>query len=516
MEQTSARKLMRNFKEEPRRFSPSRHAPVFEPENASRTDTSEQPVTSFFPPSAARNSKQELDIYPFADYSISPAMKKALSSYFSETVPAPTSVQALSLQHFVGSAKIPLNRKPGQESSAQHVLLGAETGSGKTLAYLLPLLHFLKKTDTGPSTSVGGTSEEDAIIPRALILSPTHELTRQITATAKAFTHDVKLRVKGLSSTAGGLWDMKKNGQVGGVDLLVGTGRSILKGLERGEISKDKIEWVVVDEADVLLGTDFAEETSAIIKAIEGSDENKESPSIILSTATIPPSLVAYLKLHFPEMRKLLSPALHRLPTNLKTRFIPWSGSGNKLADVAHEVKRVFAADAQNAALDPASGDAEKSKVLIFANTPNKVRDVERVLVAKGITCHAITGEADERKHGSNGMLDAFLNDRPNPKTRSPRVLITTSLLSRGLDFSPAVKHVFLLDTPRDVLDFVHRAGRTGRAGREGDVTIFGKGDKGKFLMGGASATRSNLSQWQTSTKLGQELQQVIGKKSFA
>lgn len=434
------------------------------------------------------------------------------------------------------------------------MLLGAETGSGKTLAYLLPILHFLKKTDkaarepaiprAAPSGSIPGFDDPEcppaeaprtAIRPRALILCPTHELARQITATAKALSHDVKLRVRGLSSTANGISDLIRNAELNGdasVDVLVGTGRSILRSIERGEISATAIEWIAIDEADVLLGTEFAEETSQILAApAKHATQVDRTPSIILSTATIPPSLVDYLQTHYPKMQKVLSPALHRLPSKLATRFVPWSGSGNKLADVAHEVKRVFAADAREIADSPANSDGDKSRLLIFCNAASKVKSLEKVLVDKGIPCVAMTGEADERKRGSNGALDAFLVAPGQAKAQSsqtgstgahsrktPRVLITTSLLSRGLDFAPNVKHVFLLDTPRDVLDFVHRAGRTGRAGRAGDVTIFGNGSRGAFSGGtsAAGANRQNISQWQSSTKLGQELQRVIGRRSFA
>lgn len=531
--QTSSKKLARVLKpQSPRRREFGAPLRQDDPPSFAR----ERPASSasgYVPPAAFQPSNKTVDIHAFQDYSILGSLKTALAHYFGESsVPKPSAIQALSLQHFVGSAKAPLNIKPGQRAEPHQVLLGAETGSGKTLAYLLPALHFLKKTDkvSTPAEVIEGPIDapRTAVRPRALILCPTHELARQITGTAKALSHDVKLRVRGLSSTASGMHDLLRNAELTGdsrIDVLVGTGRSILRSLDRGELAAEAVEWIVIDEADVLLGSEFAEETSRILAAPTTSSAGR-TPSIILSTATIPPALVDYLKTHYPNMHKVLSPALHRLPSKLSTRFVPWSGSGNKLADVAHEVKRVIAADARDSAVQ--NSDEEKSRLLIFCNAASKVKSLEKVLLDKGIPCVAMTGEADERKRGSNGALDAFLVSPGNAKThdittashsrKTPRVLITTSLLSRGLDFAPNVKHVFLLDTPRDVLDFVHRAGRTGRAGRAGDVTIFGNGSRGAFSGGtsAAGANKQNISQWQSSTKLGQELQLVIGRRSFA
>ncbi len=181
--------------------------------------------------------------FPFSDYSINPHLKEGITKFFGGETPLPTPIQTLALQYFVGSAKQPLNRKPGMEEERYQVLLGSETGSGKTLAYLLPLLHFLKKTDKSqPQEDI------DVVLPRSIILAPTHELARQLTQTAKQLSHGIKLKVRGMSSTASGNLD-------GGiVDVLVGTTRSLVRALDRGYVKADKMEWVVVDEADVLLG----------------------------------------------------------------------------------------------------------------------------------------------------------------------------------------------------------------------------------------------------------------------
>ncbi|KAJ9115896.1 hypothetical protein QFC22_005039 [Naganishia vaughanmartiniae] len=478
-------------------------------------------------PPAKDQLKDQIPRYPFHEYSIHPGLKEGIASYFStsESVPLPAPIQALVLQQTVGSSQKPLNVRPGQADQPKQLLLGSSTGSGKTLAYLLPLLHFLKKTDLGARSSNEDSSDAQQLVPRALVICPTHELTRQLTGVAKAFSHGIKLSVRGMSSTSSGLT------RFGNVDVLFGTSRGIAKGLENGWISKRQVEWIVVDEADVLFGPQFEEETQSIVETIskEREEASLPAPSIILSTATVPPSLIAHTKTHMPEIQKIMSPTLHKLPSKLKTSFVPWSGSGNKLADVAHEVKRMFAADAaeRRMAEDTQGRKLSKAKMLIFCNAPHKVQALQKVLADKGVPAHAINGDADERIRGSNGVLDQFLlkpgqNESSSKSsappsedhTKAPRVLITTSLLSRGLDFAPSVKHVLLIDEPRDILDFMHRAGRTGRAGQQGTVTIFGSGATSKY--GRAAAQAEGLKRWKSGTKLGNDLKQITRGKAFA
>ena len=95
-----------------------------------------------------------------------------------------------------------------------------------------------------------------------------------------------------------------------------------------------------------------------------------------------------------------------------------------------------------------------------------------------------MTKDGGARNFGNNHHLDGFLrtaDSKPKPsssspgKDKEPNVMITTSMLSRGLDFSPEVRHVFIVDEPRNMIDFLHRAGRSARAGQSGKVVVFGK-----------------------------------------
>lgn len=203
--------------------------------------------------------------------------------------------------------------------------------------------------------------------------------------------------------------------------------------------------------------------------------------NLILTTATIPSSLASYLDAYHPQLTRLASPNLHRLPSTLKTEYCSWS-SGNRNADIEQRIRRVWYEDGT-------MGGGERSKILIFCNKSARVEDLGKYLNEKGIANVALASNSEARHKGNNHHLDGFLRvlrrkdavDGGNDEVAQgdvgahPHVMITTSLLSRGLDFSPSIKHVFIVDEPRNMIDFLHRAGRSGRAGEKGKVVVFGK-----------------------------------------
>ncbi|OBZ79025.1 ATP-dependent RNA helicase MRH4, mitochondrial [Grifola frondosa] len=457
----------------------------------------------------------------------------------------PTPIQALSLKH--------LFKRPSPSSSTENspqyhqYLLASETGSGKSIAYLLPLLQNLKLSELERAKS---TSE-----PRD---SGNRRASNPLSSFAKDLLHVVKLRVMCASRantqsrqrvTASKMAEAFENvegeftvganqrGKTHPVDVLVGTPSKILEAVrgrkwdheepkfedtwdtEEGgrqrrrkvtvgepQISLADVEWVVVDEADVLFDPDFQEETRMLLADISAArghpvpfeqeldlatQEKEPSPldypfNLILSTATVPASLASYLDRYHPALTRLASPNLHHLPRTLTTEYAAWSG-GNRDADIEQRIRRVWYEDAQN-------GVSEKSKILVFCNKSARVENLGEHLREKGIPNVALTSSSEERLRGSNHHLDGFLREKGegvaakgDAKGKSavkkdatedkepPHVMITTSLLSRGLDFSPSVKHVFIVDEPRNLIDFLHRAGRSGRAGESGKVVIFGK-----------------------------------------
>ncbi|KAF9525451.1 P-loop containing nucleoside triphosphate hydrolase protein, partial [Crepidotus variabilis] len=274
------------------------------------------------------------------------------------------------------------------------------------------------------------------------------------------------------------------------------------------ELGLKNIEWVVVDEADVLFDPDFQETTRLLLADISAarghpvpvisaseleaqqsgtSDVSTPTPieypfNLVLTSATIPNSLNQYLENYHPSLVRLASPQLHHLPKTLQTEYVAWTG-GNKFADILRRVNKIWAED--SAASKASTGKEGKlSKVLIFCNKSNKVVELCSYLEEQGIKSVAMTSKSEHRGRGSNRHLTGFLRQHQASQAgrtiisdvkTDPHVMVTTSLLSRGLDFTPDIKHVFIVDEPRNMVDFLHRAGRSGRAGQRGKVVIFGK-----------------------------------------
>ncbi|KAG8930982.1 RNA helicase [Tulasnella sp. 418] len=483
----------------------------------------------------------------------------------------PTAIQALSMDHYLSAesqAGKQLVQSPGSET-----LLASETGSGKSFAYLIPLIQTLKISEASkPQTSKllhdnsstqlsdpDGDVGEDGHAsqppplkpgPRAIILSPTHELARQLSAYAKSLCHISRLRVQCLSNPnktrLSGVDAFNENGQDSiaarqgrPVDIMIGTPSKVLAleggvelsdrtvisstartwgEYEKGEfvgkldarMSLQDVEWVVIDEADVLFDRDFVETTRILLSDIKtareaylnatGQETGHTLPfHLAVCSATIPVSLSNFLEDNYPSMTRLVSRNIHRLPKKLQTDHVQWTG-GHRLADIYKKIQEVWAEDATararvkagiQASADGENGQAlnQRSKILIFCNEKSKVQLLAKYLkTEKGIDSLVMVGDDEQRRKGSNKHLAGFLKpsaanpsssnptEATNTTHASPSILITTSLLSRGLDFSPSIKHVFVVDEPRSAVDFLHRAGRTGRAGKTGTVVIFGSG----------------------------------------
>ena len=232
-------------------------------------------------------------------------------------------------------------------------------------------------------------------------------------------------------------------------------------------------------------------ETSTASTSVQNTPINYPF-NLILTTATIPPSLATYLDVYHPTLTRLASPNLHRLPSTMKTEYESWTG-GNRDAVIERRIRKVWAEDSIRSDFD-----GKLSKILIFCNKGIKVQSLGAFLEGKGIPNVALTKDGDARNIGNNHHLDGFIrtnNSRTKPrppslsKDKEPHVMITTSMLSRGLDFSPNVRHVFIVDEPRNMVDFLHRAGRSARAGQAGKVVIFGK------LKGRGSARATAMKQ---------------------
>lgn len=494
----------------------------------------------------SRSSLQTVPTNPDARFTSPPLMEgllRSVNEILGEDA-APTPIQELSLKNL-------FSRPEGEWT--QH-LLASETGSGKSLAYMLPMLHDLKTTELAHGGNIPEGTPSDGkkrlYNPRAIVLAPTHELSRQLSKTAKALLHNIKMRTICASDANKQLRQGLTNHKVSAakmstqyatmsndtsgpaqfqdktrsIDVLVSTPNKLLemvrghgwnwapaKAAQEGEkntfvvgepeVGLQRVEWVVIDEADVMFDPDFLEETQALLADIAAARgqpvpapvSDAATPAtynypfnLVLTSATIPNSLASYLDNHHPNLVRLASPNLHKLPATLKMEHAAWTG-GNRVADIEHKIQHIWWQDKQ-------SGKRRPSKVLVFCNKSTAVESLGKDLEEKGVKNIALTSTAEVRKKGNSHHLSGFLLEPLEPRPseanqnkvsskeeaseteeEAPNVLITTSLLSRGLDFHPKINNVLIIDPPRNMIDFLHRAGRTGRAGKRGTVIVFGK-----------------------------------------
>lgn len=453
-------------------------APSSAPSAASRRQAplarpGELPRLEFDSPTAPMDKERVFTAPP-----LSPALVRRVHALLGEEA-RPTTPQAHSLAYFFHG------------TPSKHTIIAAETGSGKTLAYLLPVLQSLHATRTATEHADVArvlAGQAPRILPRALVLAPTHELARQIADVAKALSHDAshKLRVACSSKPAyashlhDDLAQLRARAEASSdmpsapisPDVLVSTPSFLNEYAER-LLGWDNVQALIVDEADTLLDHGFRASTQRLMDSVPPSAQQ------VFVTATIPQSMRAFLEGRHADLHVLASPHLHRLPARLKALFV--DPGGNKELAVLKELFRVFTAPG-----------CEKDQILIFRDKRRDVEQLSQYLSARQVDHVALTGEADDRRTRTSKELDPFLA-RPasyragvEPPADAPRVLLTTSLLSRGLDFGPFVRHVFLPDAGRhttrsvhaannNALELLHRAGRSARAGRAGTVVVFDK-----------------------------------------
>lgn len=449
-----------------------------EPRTRAEVRSGELPPLGFAAPDAAHADARTFAAPPLSEGLLA-QVHAVLGARARPTVP-----QAQALTHFFAP-----HRTPGA------TLLAAETGSGKTLAYLLPVLQSLHSTRAaGEHADVAYAAQHTPrLLPRAVVLAPTHELARQIAEVAKALSHHAthKLRVDCTSTRqfdaraadayaklqqyAAQAHDVGAPPHTGAPlspDVLVTTPkrlRELCAPTHRTPLALSNAAWVVVDEADTLLDDGFRPDTTAALDAVADAD-------VVLATATIPKTLAALLATRYPRMTTLASPHLHTLPARLTARFLDPGGS--KDMAMLKEILRIFTT--------PACAD---DQILIFRDRRTSVEQLSGFLRARNVDHVALTGDADARASRTDARLAPFLHrpytrdDAPPPD--APRILLTTSVLSRGLDFGPRVRHVFVPDAGRgraavqhandNALELLHRAGRSARAGREGSVVFFEK-----------------------------------------
>jgi ATP-dependent RNA helicase RhlE len=304
----------------------------------------------------------------------------------------------------------------------------SETGSGKTLAYVLPILHALKTLE------IEGQAISEESQPRAAVIVPTRELGEQVSRVFKPFTHTTRLRVR---TVLGGTdFDVAKRNAGGAFEILVATPGRLVQMLDRGLLSLRDVRILVFDEADQMLDQGFLPDANRI------ASECLPNRQLALFSATVS-STVQKL------MNKLFSDA-EVIRTQGSSRLVPTLTTMNRNVENGKRFPL----------LESILAKPVKGGTLIFTNTREQCDNLAELLRAKDLACLVYRGEMDKVERRSN--LKAFREGRVG-------LLISTDLAARGLDVEH-VGRVINYHLPKDMDNYLHRVGRTARAGRKGLV----------------------------------------------
>ena len=314
-------------------------------------------------------------------------------------------------------------------------LLGcAQTGTGKTAAFTLPMIDILS----------GGKAK--ARMPRSLILTPTRELATQISENFEIYGKYHKLT---MALLIGGVSISEQEKALGpGVDVLIATPGRLLDLFERGRILLNGVKILVIDEADRMLDMGFIPDVQRIVSLLPKLRQT------LFFSATLQ-----------PEIRKLGEAFLHN-PREVRVAP-PTSPAEN----VNQALARVAARDKDKALRALLTGEAVQN-ALIFCNRKRDVDTLNRSLKSHGFEASALHG--DMPQPARTETLEAF-------KRGSIRFLVATDVAGRGIDIF-GLTHVFNFDVPIHAEDYIHRIGRTGRAGHRGRAITLASPDEAKHL----------------------------------
>jgi superfamily II DNA/RNA helicase len=318
--------------------------------------------------------------------------------------------------------------------AGRDLIAGANTGSGKTATFALPMLQdlFQQQQTEKSLTSHNSSKSSKGNYVTGLILVPTHELAKQVADSIKSYA----VHFNGLIKTVAVFGGVSANTQMlalrGGTDILVATPGRLLDLISSNAIKLDRVKTLVLDEADRMLSLGFTDELSSLLRLLP------KKKQILLFSAT------------FPEQVKALTQELLNDPVEIQLQS----------ADASTLVQRVFTVNKgeKTAVLAHLIQQHQWRQSLIFVNAKNSCNHLAEKLSKRGITAEVFHG--DKGQGARSRVLDAF-------KAGEVEVLIATDIAARGLDIEK-LPVVINFDLPRSPADYMHRIGRSGRAGEVG------------------------------------------------
>ncbi len=342
---------------------------------------------------------------------------------------------------------------PIQQQSIPPLLAGkdllgqAQTGTGKTAAFALPLLSRLDVTMAKP---------------QILVLTPTRELAIQVAEAMQTYSRHIPgfhvLPVYGGQSMSIQLRQLKR-----GVHVVVGTPGRIMDHIRRNTLELGSLASIVLDEADEMLNMGFIEDIEWIL------EHTPDQRQIALFSATMPNQIKRVAQRYLNDPVEIQIKSKTSTVDTITQRY--WQVTGLHKLDALTRMLEVEEFDA----------------ILIFVRTKTATMELSEKLLARGYSCAALNGDMNQASREStverlkSGKLD---------------IIVATDVAARGLDVE-RISHVINYDIPNDTEAYVHRIGRTGRAGRKGDAILFVSPREKRMLYAIEKATRQQITQMQ-------------------
>ncbi|MFC3816646.1 DEAD/DEAH box helicase [Lysobacter sp. GCM10012299] len=330
------------------------------------------------------------------------------------------------------------------------VLGQAQTGTGKTAAFALPVLARIDPNQRAPQT---------------LVLAPTRELAIQVAEAFQKYAHHLPgfqvLPIYGGQSYYPQLQALKR-----GVQVIVGTPGRVIDHLERGSLDLSQLRCLVLDEADEMLRMGFIDDVEAVLK------KTPETRQVALFSATMPTPIKRIAQTYLKDPVEIAIKSKTSTAANIRQRY--WAVSGVHKLDA---ITRILEAEPFDA-------------MIVFARTKLATEELADKLAARGIAAAAINGDVvqAQREKTIQNLKDGKID-----------VLVATDVAARGLDVE-RISHVLNYDIPYDTESYVHRIGRTGRAGRKGEAILFVTPRERGMLRAIERATRQPIEQMQLPT----------------
>ena len=368
----------------------------------------------------------------FDELNLAPAILKAVREQGYDT---PTPIQAQAIPAVL---------------AGQDLLAGAQTGTGKTAAFTLPLLHKL-------TMSRSATNRFGVFGIRALVLTPTRELAAQVEESVRQYGKHLQLKSAVIFGGVGMAAQIKALKQ--GVDILVATPGRLLDLQQQGFLDLSTVQILVLDEADRMLDMGFIHDVKKVLALVP-----KEKQSLLFSAT------------FSQEIRDLAAQLLHN-PQSIQVT--PENTTVQLIKQVIHPVGR----QQKKALLAHIIETKQWSQVLVFCRTKFGANHVADFLNKQGITAMALHGN---KSHTARTQaLSGF-------KSGEIRVLVATDIAARGIDIDE-LPHVVNYEIPNISEDYVHRIGRTGRAGASGEAISLVSLDEEGFMQEIEKFTRQTI-----------------------